>query len=108
MTDDNLAWLGQWYASQCDGDWEHSYGIKIDTLDNPGWWIKIDVTDTIMADQSFEAAAFGEQSEDFEHWQGAGSWWAAAVRNGVFEATCGPLDLPAIVGVFRNWVGQIS
>lgn len=31
--------LERWYASQCDDNWEHSYGIRIDTLDNPGWRI---------------------------------------------------------------------
>ena len=29
--------LQKWYKSQCNGDWEHSFGIKIETLDNPGW-----------------------------------------------------------------------
>ena len=38
---DNLLWLMNWYAQQCDGDWEHENGIKIGTLDNPGWYIKI-------------------------------------------------------------------
>jgi hypothetical protein len=23
--------LERWYVSPCDGDWEHSYGIRIDT-----------------------------------------------------------------------------
>jgi hypothetical protein len=38
--------LVSWYASYCDGDWEHSYGVKIETLDNPGWIVKIDLADT--------------------------------------------------------------
>jgi hypothetical protein len=29
--------LQQWYRAQCNGDWEHSYGVMVDTLDNPGW-----------------------------------------------------------------------
>lgn len=28
--------LQQWYHSMCDGDWEHCYGVKIETSDNPG------------------------------------------------------------------------
>jgi hypothetical protein len=31
-----LPWLQGWYATQCDGDWEHEYGVSIETLDNPG------------------------------------------------------------------------
>jgi hypothetical protein len=42
MMDNSLIkWIQQWYVSQCDGDWEHECGIKITTLDNPGWDIKI-------------------------------------------------------------------
>lgn len=38
---DVFQWLQEWYIQNCDGDWEHCYGIKIGTLDNPGWSIDI-------------------------------------------------------------------
>ena len=38
--------LQQWYYEQCDGEWEHNYGVSINTLDNPGWHVKIEVKDT--------------------------------------------------------------
>lgn len=41
-----------WFSSQCDGDWEHEYGIKIETVDNPGWVITIDITYTSLASRS--------------------------------------------------------
>jgi hypothetical protein len=34
------AWLEQWYFRQCNGDWEHTHGIIIETLDNPGWAVQ--------------------------------------------------------------------
>lgn len=108
MRDDNLKWLGQWYASQCDSDWEHSYGVKIDTLDNPGWSLKIDLTDTPLEERAFERVEHGEPSYDLEDWQRTGSWWVAAVQGDAFVASCGPLDLPAAIGIFRQWVEQAS
>jgi hypothetical protein len=27
--------LERWYAAQCNGDWKHTYGITLETLDNP-------------------------------------------------------------------------
>ena len=42
----HLKWLESWYQSKCDGVWEHTFGIKIETLDNPGWLVKIDLSDT--------------------------------------------------------------
>jgi hypothetical protein len=41
-----LQWLQVWYKSQCNGDWEHQHGIKINTLDNPRWDLKIDIYNT--------------------------------------------------------------
>ncbi len=48
-----LSQLQEWYLSQCDRDWEHSYGVSVTTLDNPGWSISIDLEDTEMADVPF-------------------------------------------------------
>lgn len=104
MNDDNFLWLAQWYLSQCDNDWEHSYGVKIDTIDNPGWSLKIDLTDTRMEGRAFERAEHGAPSDDLEEWQRTGSWWVARVEGDSFDVSCGPLDLSAAVGVFRRWV----
>jgi len=38
---DLMEMLQDWYAAQCDGVWEHSYGVAINTLDNPGWNVRI-------------------------------------------------------------------
>lgn len=43
---DVIRLLQDWYADQCNDDWEHSYGVKLDTLDNPGWILKIDLRET--------------------------------------------------------------
>jgi hypothetical protein len=29
---DALFMLQRWYVGQCNGDWEHQYGVRIDTL----------------------------------------------------------------------------
>jgi hypothetical protein len=35
MEKDTLAWLQEWYRSQCDGEWEHEKGIRIDSWTIP-------------------------------------------------------------------------
>ncbi|KAA2301834.1 rhodanese-related sulfurtransferase, partial [Clostridioides difficile] len=25
---DTLKWIQSWYYENCDGDWEHSYGVR--------------------------------------------------------------------------------
>ena len=46
MRDDNLSWLASWYLAECNDDWEHSYGVKIATLHNPGWTVVLDLKET--------------------------------------------------------------
>ena len=43
---DLIKWIEEWYLSNCNNDWEHCYGVKIDNIDNPGWTINIDLIDT--------------------------------------------------------------
>ncbi len=102
---DELTWLTRWYSAQCNGDWEHSFGVRIDTLDNPGWTLKIDLADTPLRDRPFVDVAHGEIADDLEEWRTSGSWWICKVRDHCFDAACGPHDLAAVIGVFRGWVG---
>jgi hypothetical protein len=41
-----VALLQKWLIDRCNGAWEHSWGVAIETLDNPGWIIKIDLKET--------------------------------------------------------------
>jgi hypothetical protein len=106
MSDDNLMWLMRWYLSECNDDWEHSYGVKVDTLDNPGWTLKIDLRETGLQGKPFGKVEHGEPASNLEEWRSLGSWWVADVNDGRFDAACGPLDLPAVIQVFRDWVEQ--
>ena len=53
MTISLLQQLDDWFSSQCDGDWEHQFGINLETTDNPGWLMRVSLEGT-----SLEAAAF--------------------------------------------------
>ena len=106
MSDDSLMWLMRWYLAECNDDWEHSYGVKIDTLDNPGWTLKIDLRETSFHGRPFTKVERGEPAEDLEEWRSLGSWCVAEVREDQFEAACGPLDLALAIQIFRDWVEQ--
>ena len=54
-----LARLQTWYARQCNGEWEHSFGINIQSCDNPGWWVKINLVGTPLQQQAFTEIAEG-------------------------------------------------
>ena len=100
---DGLGWLARWYADHCDGDWEHSYGIEIGTLDNPGWTLKIDLRDTALKDRPFDTVAFNMDAPDGDP---AARWHHCKVVDYRFEGAGGVHDLSTLVGVFRAWVAE--
>jgi hypothetical protein len=59
---DNIQKLQLWYRKQCDESWEHQYGVSIDTLDNPGWTVVIDLVDTDL--QSMQMALIVEDRDE--------------------------------------------
>lgn len=34
--------IDRWFQNRCDGLWEHRFGVKIETTDNPGWLLTFD------------------------------------------------------------------
>jgi len=86
--------LQRWYQSQCNGEWEHTYGVKIDTLDNPGWTLTIDLVGTDLNNRPFSKI---ERLSDDENWV------VCEVRDSRFEGRGGPLMLEELVGVFLAW-----
>lgn len=91
---DLLIWLQNWYQSQCDGDWEHLYGVKIDTLDNPGWMVSIDLKETEL-----ENKPFCEVRTD----NGESDWIICSVKNGIFEGIGDAGKLTEIIRIFKEW-----
>jgi hypothetical protein len=85
--------LQQWYAAHCNGLWEHTYGVDIGTLDNPGWSVKIALIGT---DLESRAMARIERLD--------GEDWIVCHRtDGYFEAAGGAGNLEEILSVFLSW-----
>jgi hypothetical protein len=98
-----FAQLQEWYQAQCNGDWEHTYGVSIGTLDNPGWTLEIDLTDTTMERQRFEPVSHGVAAASLEENQ---DWFVCEVKEKKFVAAGGPRKLDEMVLVFVNWAGD--
>ena len=91
---DELQQLQDWYASQCNEDWEHTFGVKIDTLDNPGWTIKVDLGGTPLEGKIL-AYTLNDRSEH--------DWIGASSDGTTFEAAGGPLNLRDLVEAFSRF-----
>ena len=88
--------LTSWYRAQCNGDWEHSYGITIQTLDNPGWLVTIDLTGTDLEKRSFVPLLRGDHETDHD-------WIHCKVESGKFTGAGGAGKLAEIIEVFMDW-----
>jgi hypothetical protein len=49
-----LARRRSWIGAQNDGDREHAYGFRIETLDYPGWLVMVDLADNPMENAPFD------------------------------------------------------
>ena len=91
----NLSWLQKWFQSQCDGDWEHEFGVTIKTVDNPGWYLTINLIGTELEGMFFQNVQKNKDDID---------WYFCLVRDNTFEGSCGPCNLDSILQIFRTWV----
>ncbi|HEL7629468.1 hypothetical protein A7X93_17015 [Stenotrophomonas maltophilia] len=92
--DTAIALLQKWYSNHCDEDWEHSYGIKIDTLDNPGWILTVDLVDTELSEYSLPRTRIDRSAVD---------WIQSEISDGRYIACGGVLNLEEIVLQFLNF-----
>ena len=89
-----LTWLQQWYLRQCDGDWEHAFGVTIGTLDNPGWYVTVDLTETELEGRPYDG--YHREAEP-------DNWVHCEVVDDKFRGYGGPNNLTEILERFRNW-----
>src|SRR5262245_38176857 len=95
---DELREFQTWYASQCDGDWEHEAGIQIYTLDNPGWAVDIALAETQLENMLFAEVNDVEPEKD---------WVMCRVQDGEWQGRGGPLMLARILRHFLDWAATV-
>lgn len=91
MINNILEELQLWYQNQCDGNWEHNNVIKIETLDNPGWHITIDLEDT-----SLEGLAPFQIDEELSD----ENWYSIALKHKKYIASGDPTKLEMLIAHF--------
>jgi hypothetical protein len=89
--------LQEWYLAHCNGRWEHDHGITIESLDNPGWRVRIDLRGSELESKRFvpveEGSKPGNVFEDH--------WISCKVEDQVFWGA--GKDLGRILKRFLDW-----
>ncbi len=94
---DALERLSIWYLAQCENDWYEDKGIKLDTLDNPGWRMTIDIALTRLQETTFARVEVDRSEHD---------WVRIWRTDKTFEFACGPLNLREAVESFLDWAEE--
>jgi hypothetical protein len=93
-----LQQLTRWYSEQCNGDWEHSYGFTIDTLDNPGVSLTVDLLETDLESVSFE--------EKKEQYESSDRWMICYRTKDKFFARGATCRLEDMIEEFLRWANE--
>ncbi|MGW7534050.1 Imm53 family immunity protein [Amycolatopsis sp. NPDC054798] len=94
---ESFQFLLDWYAEQCDEEWEHEFGVKLSTLDSPGWLLEVDLEYTDLAGRRMERS-------DFE---GDAGRWAQCWSDGEkFHGACDPASFELVLAQFKAFAGQ--
>lgn len=94
--------LQNWFQLHCDGDWEHSYGVTIETLDNPGWQLTVDLTNSLLEDVEFQPICTGDAESDR-------GFWIDCKKVGKNFVGAGSADsLEKLIAVFLDWADDNS
>lgn len=91
---DDLIWLFEWYASQCDKYWEVWYGIIIETTGDSEWKVSISIDETELKDLNFNEVSI---------WHSKNDWLKCFVYDDEFIGICSPLNLLKIFYYFKAW-----
>lgn len=93
----SLDFVVSWFMAQCNGDWEHDIGIRIATLDNPGWSVTVRIEDTQLDGTVTDWHVVDGPGDSWLHWRATGR---------MFEARCGPGDLVRALDHFRSFAAH--
>jgi hypothetical protein len=100
---DSIQWLEAWYQARCNGEWEHHHGVSIQTLDNPGWLVTIDLAGTSLQNTAMEDVGNASQI-NHAGLEGNHNWLHCRIQDNRYLGAGGPSSLLAICEVFRKWV----
>lgn len=88
---DVIKGIEDWFSARCDDDWEHSYGLSIETIDNPGWQVEIDLLDTVW--ENIDRPFARVERSEFD-------WIQIEIREGKFIGSGGRKNLTEILRQF--------
>jgi hypothetical protein len=99
MRIESLEWIQNWFKENCDGEWEKNEVIQITTIDNPGWEVEIDISNTSIANTTINWILNENGKQD---------WYGVKIENQKFTAAGDPGKLIFLLGLFKEMIEKIE
>lgn len=111
----NSSGLQEWYKKQCNGEWEQQSGVSIVSVDNPGWWVRIDLTGTPLENKPFGRVSKNVSLDQIDRiskglepdmCDRGPDWLLCQVKDRVFDGAGDPGKLDTILALFSGLGGR--
>lgn len=94
-----LDWIQNWFKDNCDGDWEKGEAIHITSLDNPGWDVEIDISNTSIANINIKWILNENGPQD---------WYGVKIEDKKFNASGDSGKLKFLLSLFKEMIEKIE
>ena len=95
-----LKQLEAWYTSHCNEEWEENHGVSIQSCDNPGWWVKIDLEGTDLLNKPFKEVVRGDVVGNMDPQP---PWLHCYIENTKWHGAGDQSTLEEILQIFLDW-----
>ena len=89
-----------WYQSQCNGSWEHHHGVRLETLDNPGWLLTLDLVQTDLHNCPMPEVREGIAPQNHPV---SPRWLHCSVRENQFRGARDPTQVARLFQIFSQF-----
>lgn len=89
-----------WYQSHCDDSWEHQHGVRLETLDNPGWLLTVDLIHTELEGHRMAPIQEGINPAGTPL---APRWLHCYVSGNQFRGACDPTQVARLFRAFDHF-----
>jgi hypothetical protein len=91
----------EWYQRHCDDSWEHQHGIRLETLDNPGWLLTVDLVHTDLQGRTMPEIREGVAPQDHPV---SPLWLHCFVADNRFQGACDPTQVARLFRIFHEFM----
>ena len=93
----------EWYQTHCNDVWEHQNGVRLETLDNPGWLLTVDLIHTDLQGRAMIEVREGIAPNNHPV---SPRWLHCSAIDNQFRGACDPTQVARLFEIFHQFRRQ--